>query len=652
MLYALQKRLKQYDPDLLGLLLKTALVFYIPLLCISMGPMLVMAFTQKHIHMPYDVFWQTTLASCTLLVGAPLFVLKAWDAFNAGKANMFTLISIGLLGSYALSLASVWYPHAMQRGLYFETTATLVITTLLGQYIEGRVKRKTREDVGIWDVLIPAQSQRRSASGVLEWVATSDVRAGDVVWVGTGERVAVDGVVAEGVSSVDVSMLTGESMPVPVGVGSVVYAGSLNVGQSLGVTVTQVENTVLHSVAQTADKAALSKARIQHFTDKAASVLVPWICVVAGITCVAWMSHGVAQAVWYGLCVVLVTCPCALGLATPMSITVATGRAANMGVLWHHAQAIETLAHVDVVVCDKTGTLTQGRPQVQHTVVHAGFTEEEVLRTAAALSAGQSHPLNKAFSAAMPDVGPAEQVQMHAGLGVRGVYQGQNAMLGSAAWFGREGVSTHAPNPSFAHTTPVLLAVNNTHVATLYCADPIKEEAAQSVKRLQQMGVRVVLASGDTARVVEHVADVLGIADYHANMLPQDKLVLVQEAQKQGHTVAMLGDGVNDAAALAAAHVGVAMHSGSGIALHHADVTLLRNRIDAFVDACVLGKKTLRNIKQNVGFAWVYNMLAVPVATGMFAQRYGIELNPMLASVAMGLSSVSVISNALRLKTM
>jgi Cu+-exporting ATPase len=647
MLNALKRRLNPQQPDLLWLLLKINVFFYLPLMVISMGPMLWMAGTGSHIHIPHEGLWQWFLTTCIMLTGGWIFAIRAWEAWQAGRPNMFTLISAGLLGSYVLSVASVLNPSYMHRGFYFETSATLVMTTLLGQYIEHWVKRKTRFHMDALASLVPLQCRRYNAEGLLEWVDSVQVREGEEIWAEPFSRVPVDGVVVEGFSALDVSMLTGESMPVSVQKGSYVYAGSMNTQQGLRIRVEHT-NTMVSRMAACIEDAANSKAHIQQWADKVAGVLVPWVFAVAGITFVGWVSHGLDEAVWHALCVLLVTCPCALGLATPVSVRVAAGRAAQWGVLFHHAKALESLAHITTVVCDKTGTLTQGKPHLEHAECFTPHPNT-VFDMAAALSSGQPHPLNRALADAFKPQSPSLHTEVLPGLGLKGNIHNHTVFLGNRTWLQEQGFALQPLLETHRHCTPVAMAVDGVHVATFYFSDPLKNDALTAVTFLQQQGLKVIIASGDTQEAVQHVAQTLGVTQSHAHMLPEEKWRLVQTLQKEGQHVAMLGDGINDAAALAAAHVGVAMQSGSDITLNHADITLMNNRMESFAHAFRLSKKTLRNIQQNIAWAFVYNLVAVPVATGVFAKSYGVELNPMWASVAMALSSISVIANALRL---
>ncbi|MEW6270179.1 MAG: heavy metal translocating P-type ATPase [Thermodesulfobacteriota bacterium] len=617
---------------------------------------------------------QLLLATPVVLwAGWPFFV-RGWASIRARSLNMFTLIAIGTGTAWLYSVVATVVPGifpAAFRGpdgsvaVYFEAAAVIVVLVLLGQVLELRARERTGGAIRALLDLSPKTARRVRAGGEDEEIALEDVQVGDLLRVRPGEKVPVDGVLAEGRSAVDESMVTGESMPVTKEGGDRVIGGTLNRSGSFVMRADKVgRDTMLARIVQMVSEAQRSRAPIQRLADQVAAWFVPAVLLVAVAAFAGWSLLGPAPAMGYALIaavsVLIIACPCALGLATPMSIMVGVGRGAGAGVLIKNAEALERMEKVDTLVVDKTGTLTEGRPALTAVRAAAGFTEDEVLRLAASLERASEHPLATAIveGARERDIAPDDVTGFDAptGKGVVGSVGGRHLLLGSRRLLDEAGVATQELDAAASElrakgATVVLLAVDGRPAGLLAVADPIKPTTRDALRALRADGIRVVMLTGDNRTTAQAVAADLGIDEVEAEVLPEDKGGIVARLRSERRVVAMAGDGVNDAPALAAADVGIAMGTGTDVAIESAGVTLLKGDLTGIVRARRLSEATMRNIRQNLFFAFVYNAAGVPVAAGVLYPFFGVLLSPIFAAAAMSLSSVSVITNALRLRT-
>ena len=607
-----------------------------------------------------------------LYCGWPFFV-RGWDSLRSGRLNMFTLIAMGtgaaFLYSVIATLAPGLFPASMAdaHGLvpvYYEAAAVIVALVLIGQVLELRARERTGGAIRALLDLAPKTALRVEKNGKTETVELAAVRVGDVLRVRPGDKVPIDGTVTEGKSSVDESMLTGEPVPVQKVAGDRVTGGTLNGTGSFDMRVDRTgAETTLAQVVEMVAQAQRSRAPIQALADTVSGYFVPAVILVAVIAFFAWLMFGPAPALAYALVaavsVLIIACPCALGLATPISIMVATGRGAQAGVLVRNAAALERLASVDTLVVDKTGTLTLGKPTLTGVEAAPGFDEDEVLRLAAGLEIRSEHPLAEAIlrgaEAKGLKVPKVAEFSTVTGQGVRGTVDGRITLLGNARLMESARIDI-APVAEFAEErrkngeTVMLLASDGKLAGFVAVADPIKSGAAEAIAKLHALGLKIVMATGDNATTAKAVASQLGIDEVRAGMRPEEKLQLIDELQRQGKVVAMAGDGINDAPALAKADVGIAMGTGADVAMESAGLTLLKGDLRGIVRAINLARATMRNIKQNLVFAFAYNALGVPIAAGVLYPAFGMLLSPMIAAAAMSLSSVSVVTNALRLR--
>ena len=649
--------------------LVSSAVLTVPLLVLAMGDMAV-----RHALGPRVLAWvELGLATPVVLWGGWPFFQRGWESVVHASPNMFTLIAIGVGAAWAYSVVGAFAPQifpASFRGLdgdvalYFESAAVITTLVLLGQVLELRARRRTGDAVRALLGLTPKTARVVRPDGAEEDVPLAHVHAGDRLRVRPGERIPVDGVVLEGRSTVDESMLTGEPIPVEKTAGDRVTGGTVNGTGSFVMRAERVgSETLLAQIVRMVGEAQRSRAPIQRLADVVASYFVPAVLVAAAVTGAVWavvgpeprMAHGIVNAV----AVLIIACPCALGLATPMSVMVAVGRGATAGVLVRDAEALEVLEKVDTLVVDKTGTLTEGRPELVSIAATGGVGEDDLLRLAAGLERASEHPLAAAIVAGARARGiepaPVDRFRSVTGKGVTGVVQGRSVALGNRALLDEVAVDpgelgTRAEALRREGQTVVLVAVDGRAAGLLGVADPIKPSAPEALAALHAEGLRVVMVSGDSRTTAEVVAGRLGIDEVFAEVLPQEKGEIVARLQAEGHVVAMAGDGINDAPALARADVGIAMGSGADVALESAGVTLVRGDLRGIVRARRLSRRTMRNIRQNLFFAFVYNVLGIPVAAGVLYPAAGLTLSPMIASAAMSLSSVSVIANALRLR--
>ncbi|MBX5484025.1 MAG: heavy metal translocating P-type ATPase [Myxococcaceae bacterium] len=612
-------------------------------------------------------------------LATPVVLWGGWPFFQRGAAsvrnralNMFTLIALGTGVAYGFSVFALLFPDALppaQRHggpvpLYFEAAAVITTLVLLGQVLELRARSATSGAIRALLRLAPQSARVVQADGTEVDVPLEQVRVGDVLRVRPGEKVAVDGVVTEGHGVVDESMVTGEPLPVEKAPGAKVIGGTLNQNGSFRMRAERIgRDTLLSRIVQRVSEAQRSRAPIQKLADKVSAIFVPTVIAVAAIAAVVWAWAGpepkLAHALVNAVAVLIIACPCALGLATPMSIMVATGHGAHAGVLVRDAQALELLSRVDVLVIDKTGTLTEGRPRLVSVRARDGVDEAALLRAAASVERGSEHPLAAAILSGAHHRGvepaAAEQFRAHPGKGIEARVDGRLVALGSASFLRERGVDPSALR-SCADAlraegqTVIFVAIDGEVAGLLGVEDPIKPSTPGALQALRDEGLRIVMLTGDHRATATAVARRLGLTEVEAEVLPEEKAEVVARLQRQGHRVAMAGDGVNDAPALAKAEVGIAMGTGADVAMESAAVTLVQGDLRGLVRARRLSAATLRNIRQNLLFAFVYNALGVPVAAGVLYPFFGLLLSPMFASVAMSLSSVSVISNALRLR--
>ena len=607
-----------------------------------------------------------------LWCGWPFFV-RGFKSLRSGWLNMFTLIGLGTGAAYLYSLVATvapsLFPASMRdaHGLipvYYEAAAVIVALVLLGQVLELRAREKTGGAIRALLDLAPKTALRVLKDGQTETVPLAEVKVGDVLRVRPGDKIPIDGTVIEGRSAVDEAMLTGEAVPVEKTEGDAVTGGTLNGSGSFDMRVdrTGAETTLSQVVNMVAD-AQRSRAPIQALADVVAGYFVPAVIAVAVIAFIAWFFFGPAPQLAYALVaavsVLIIACPCALGLATPISIMVATGRGAQAGVLVRNAAALERLAAVNTLVVDKTGTVTEGKPTLTGVEAAQGFDKDEVLRLAAALEAGSEHPLAEAILKGAEKKGlKLDKVQGFGaitGQGVKGRIGDRDVLLGNARLMESSGIDVEplaqtAEKRRQGGETVMFLGSDGKLAGIVAVADPIKATAAEAIAKLHALGLRIVMATGDNETTAKAVASKLGIDEVHAGMRPEEKLTLIEGLQKKGAVVAMAGDGINDAPALAKADVGIAMGTGADVAMESAGLTLLRGDLRGVVRGVKLARATMRNIKQNLFFAFFYNAIGVPVAAGVLYPVAGILLSPIVAAAAMSLSSVSVVGNALRLR--
>jgi len=612
------------------------------------------------------------LATPVVLWGGWPFFQRGWASVVHRNLNMFTLIAIGAGSAYLYSVAAVVAPEMFPAsfrdmsggpGLYFEAAAVIVVLVLLGQVLELRARSQTSGAIRALLGLVPKTARRIAADGTETDVALEEIKVGALIRVRPGEKIPTDGVVTAGYSAVDESMVTGESIPVEKAEGAAVVGGTMNGTGSLVVKAERVgADTLLSQIVRMVSEAQRTRAPIQRLADKVASWFVPAVLVVAAITFVAWAALGpqprYAHALVNAVAVLIIACPCALGLATPMSIMVGVGRGAREGILVRDAEALETMEKVNTLVVDKTGTLTEGRPRLTAVVAAEGFDEGTVLRLAANLEKASEHPLAEAVLAGAKERGvqldKVDDFQSVTGKGVTGAVQGRVVGFGNAALMQELGVRQEALEQRAEAMrregqTVMFLACDARLAGLIAVADPIKESSLQAIRGLQGQGVTVVMVTGDNRTTAAAVAGKLGI-EFEADVLPGAKAEAVKRLQAQGRVVAMAGDGVNDAPALAQANVGIAMGTGTDVAIAAAGITLIHGDLRGIVKARRLSQRTMRNIRQNLFFAFVYNAAGVPIAAGVLYPLLGLLLNPMIAAAAMSFSSVSVIANALRLR--
>ncbi|MEO8344183.1 MAG: heavy metal translocating P-type ATPase [Betaproteobacteria bacterium] len=615
---------------------------------------------------------QALLATPVVLWGGWPFFVRGWRSFITWKLNMFSLIALGTGAAFVFSVVALLFPSSLPDAfkvggmtpLYFEAAAVIVTLVLLGQVLELRARSRTNSAIRALLELAPANATRVRTDGHDEEVTLDQVQVGDQIRVKPGAKVPVDGTVVEGRSNIDESMITGEPIPAAKEKGSRVSAGTVNQTGSFVMRANKVgSDTLLARIIQMVNEASRSRAPIQKLADQVSSWFVPAVIGIALLAAIVWAIVGpppaMTNALVVAVSVLIIACPCALGLATPISIMVGVGRGAHDGVLIKDAEALERMEKVDTLVVDKTGTLTEGRPRLQQVIAAPGFTESQVLQYAASLEKMSEHPL----AAAILDHAKEQGVELQkvanftsvTGKGVRGEIGGKTVMLGNARLMADASIpiadlDAQAKALRELGQTVMLIGVDGRPAGALGVADPIKPSTAEAIAELRKAGIRVVVLTGDNAVTAAAVAKQLGIDEFEAEVLPEDKYKKVKALQAQGRIVAMAGDGVNDAPALAQANVGIAMGTGTDVAMQSARIVLVKGDLRGIAKAQALSHQTMRNIRQNLFFAFVYNFVGVPIAAGVLYPFFGVLLSPMIASAAMSLSSVSVIGNALRLR--
>ena len=643
----------------------------IPVLALEMGAHVLGL--DRLISVRINTLLQMALATPVVLWAGWPFFERAWASIVNKSLNMFTLIAMGTgvawVYSVVAALAPALFPPEFRSAhgavaVYFEAAAVITVLVLLGQVLELRARETTSGAIRALLDLTPPLARRIRADGTDEEIALDAVAVGDRLRVRPGEKIPVDGIVVEGRSAVDESMVTGESMPVTKEAAAKLIGGTVNATGGLVMRAERVgADTLLSRIVHMVADAQRSRAPIQRLADQVAGWFVPAVIAVAVAAFLAWSIFGPSPAMTYGLIaavsVLIIACPCALGLATPMSIMVGVGRGARVGVLIKNAEALERLEKVDTLVIDKTGTLTEGKPKVVALALAAGFTEDDMLRLAASLERASEHPLARAIVAAAQErglsVSEPRDVDSPIGQGIFGTVEGRAVAIGNAVFLNQRGVKVGALERQADAlredgATAIFVGLDGKAAGVIGIADPVKATTPQALAALKEAGIRIIMLTGDNRKTAEAVARKLGIDDVEADVLPDRKAAVVTRLKAEGAVVAMAGDGVNDAPALAAADVGIAMGSGTDVAIESAGVTLLKGDLQGLVKARRLSRAVMRNIRQNLFFAFVYNVAGVPVAAGVLYPVFGWLLSPAIAAAAMALSSVSVVGNALRLR--
>ncbi len=666
---------EQVNPELadMGRRFWISLILSIPVLLLAMSDMVPNQPVQHALSFRFVTLIQLSLSTPVVLWGGWPFFQRGWASIVNRSLNMFTLIALGTGAAYCYSAGATFFSqffpssfrgHGGEVAVYFEAAAVITTLVLLGQLLELRARGRTASAIRALLALAPKTARLVKADGAEEDVALDQVRVADRLRVRPGEKVPADGVVVDGSSSVDESMITGEPIPVEKTGGAKVIGGTVNGTGSLIVRVERVgADTLLAQIVRMVGEAQRSRAPIQRLADVVSGYFVPAVVAIAAATFIVWAVLGpeprMAYALVNAVAVLIIACPCALGLATPMSIMVGTGRGAMGGVLIKNAEALEVLEKVDTLVVDKTGTLTEGRPRLVSVAAAQEWSESELLRLAASLERGSEHPLAAAIVAGATERGiilsTARDFQSFTGKGVTGGVDGHAVALGNLALMemigaNSDGLFDRAEALRADGQTAMFVAVDGTLAGLLGVTDPVKESTPEAIRLLHREGLRIIMLTGDSRATAETVARKLNIDEVEAEVLPDQKSGVIKRLQSEGRVVAMAGDGVNDAPALAQAEVGIAMGTGADVAMESAGVTLVKGDLRAVVRARRLSRATMRNIRQNLFFAVIYNAVGVPLAAGVLYPVFGLLLSPMIASAAMTFSSVSVIGNALRLR--
>ncbi len=661
----------------------TALILTIPVLLIAMGHAIPGLHVEAMIPKQISKWIEFALATPVVLWAGGFFFARAWQSIVNRSLNMFTLIAMGVGAAYFYSAVAVIAPGIFPRsfrsngevGLYFEAAAVITTLVLFGQLIEAKARSRTGQAVKAL-LGLAAKTAHRVRDGQEEEIPVNEIQKGDVLRVRPGEKIPIDGLITEGKSNIDESMITGEPMPVSKGPDDKVIGATLNQTGSFLMRAEKIgSETLLAQIVQMVADAQRTRAPIQKLADTVSGYFVPVVIAIALITLLIWSIIGPAPAMAYALVnavsVLIIACPCALGLATPMSIMVGVGRAAQAGVLVKNAEAIETAEKVTHLITDKTGTLTAGKPQVVSRIGTDATGERDVLRIAASLESHSEHPLARAIV----DAAKKEKIELHdvtdfqstTGGGVSGKLaaaspsvgglDGKTVLIGKEKFLTKSNVTIPEELKKEAHRlqekaeTTVWLAIDGNAVGVLGIADPIKPTTKKAIRELHEMGLKVIMCTGDNRRTAESVARELGIDEFSAEVMPDEKIDIVKKFKSKGAIVAMAGDGINDAPALAAADVGIAMGTGTDVAIESAGITLVKGDLIGIVKAMHVSRAVMRNIRQNLFFAFIYNALGVPIAAGVLYPFFGLLLSPMIAGAAMSFSSVSVIANALRLRS-
>jgi Cu+-exporting ATPase len=646
-----------------------SLALTVPLLAIAMADMLPGMPVQRALPNGWLAWIELILATPVVLWGGWPFFDRGWASVVNRSTNMFTLIAMGTGVAYVYSviatLAPGIFPQSFRNmsgrpAVYFEAAAAIVTLVLLGQVLELRARSRTGAAIRALLDLAP-RTARVLRDGVEEDIPLESVQVGDRLRVRPGEKIPVDGIVLEGHSSVDESMITGESVPVEKNAGDSVIGATVNASGSFVMRAEHVgSETLLAQIVRMVSQAQRSRAPIQRLADKVAGVFVPAVIAIAVLTFIVWVVWGpeprFAYAIVNAVAVLIIACPCALGLATPMAIMVGTGRGAHAGVLIKNAEALETLEKVDTLVIDKTGTLTEGKPRVYSISARGKLSETELLRLVASMERGSEHPLASAILAAARErgisLGEVREFQAYSGKGIVGSIEGRRIAIGNWAFMRDQGIHRNAVLVGASlDATVVQVAVDGEYTGSISLVDPVKESAPRAIQDLQREGLRIVMLTGDSKAVAETISRQLGIQEFQAEVLPADKSKIIKGLQEQGRIVAMAGDGINDAPALAQANVGIAMGTGTDVAIESASITLLKGDLAGILRARKLSRAVMKNIRQNLFFAFIYNSIGVPIAAGVLFPFFGLLLSPILAAAAMSFSSVSVISNSLRLRS-
>ncbi|MCA0373641.1 MAG: copper-translocating P-type ATPase [Proteobacteria bacterium] len=662
------------DPELVDMTKRfwVSLALSLPLLTKVMGEHFI-PWIHENLNNDWARFAQMALATPVVLWGGWPFFVRGWQSLRTLKLNMFTLIALGVGVAYFYSLAITIFPQAFMSlmgqnrppEVYYEAAAIITTLVLLGQVLELKARSQTNSALRALFDLAPKTARLIGADGQERDVAISEVMVGDKLRVRPGEKIPVDGVVIDGHSSVDQSMLTGESLPVEKNENDKVTGATLNGTGALVIRAERVGlDTMLSQIVAQVAKAQRSRAPIQRMADIVSGYFVPIVVLVALTTALIWGVWGPEPRLGFALlnaiAVLIIACPCALGLATPMSIIAGTGRAAQVGILIRDAAALESFEKVDTLIIDKTGTLTEGKPRLIELVAFDGFEYDEILQLAASLDALSEHPLAQAIVNAAKEKSlqllQVDNFQSVTGKGVTGTINGRKIMIGNRALLEADAVNCEE---LIARATPfreqgqgvIYLAIANVAAGLIVVADPIKPTTSQALEQLKALGIKIVMLTGDNVTTAKAIADKLKIDDFQADVLPTRKAEIVQKLMSQGRLVAMAGDGVNDAPALASASVGIAMGNGTDIAMESAGITLIKGDLLGIVRARRLSRSVMKNIRENLFFAFIYNALGVPVAAGILYPFFGILLSPIIASAAMAFSSFSVIANALRLRS-
>jgi Cu+-exporting ATPase len=645
----------------------------LPVFLLAMIADMIPAWLPESLSMQTVQWVECALATPVVLWGGWPFFMRGWQSIRTGNLNMFTLIALGVSVAWGYSMVALLFPgifppvmqmHGGRVAVYFEAAAMITTLVLLGQVLELRARSRTNAAIQMLLGLAPNTARIVRAGGTEEDIPLEQVQTGDTLRVRPGDKVPVDGTVIDGASNIDESMVTGESMPVAKSNGDKLIGATVNGTGSLLMRAEKVgAETLLAQIIDMVAKAQRTRAPIQKLADVVAGYFVPAVVGIAVLTFIVWWVWGpeprVAHAVINAVAVLIIACPCALGLATPIAIMVGTGRGATAGVLIKNAEALELMEKVDTLVVDKTGTLTEGKPKLVAVQAEAGFDEDELLRLTASLEQASEHPLAEATVRGAEEKGltlvKAGNFHSVTGKGVSGEVDGHTVAAGNAALLESLGISAgklsqQAERQRAEGQTVMLIVIDGKAAGLIGVADPVKESTAEAIRYLHAAGIKIVMITGDNQITADAVAANLGIDQVLAGVLPEQKAELIKQLQAEGHIVAMAGDGINDAPALAQAHVGIAMGTGTDVAIESAGVTLVKGDLRGIVRARRLSRATMRNIRQNLFFAFFYNSAGVPIAAGVLYPFFGILLSPMIAAAAMSFSSVSVISNSLRLR--